>query len=339
MGVGHAKARSHKDLAELLCCLRAEFPTPLAETVPAATGASTAPASTESGNLPSTVSALGGGIAGKTASGRAELGASKQRVYKDAQLPACANAPKVKLVLTFTYDDAGSEPAPGGEPSPSKNSWHVWLENADSKKISLPVGTFIGKGGLGAFVSTASRALSSAEQVKAWRFTRITSYKKDVPTKADGALVYVQSLTDPCVEPKLQTLEEIEKTTGGNVGLYAHGITRGGGNKISVTPASTSIHWVPTLPSDTDLDPPFGSGNVGQFIYSHESESTEGAADKGSEVHACLRPAFIVSLSAAPGAKGGEPSLAPSPAQNASPLCLYTCRKLELKPLELLALS
>ena len=51
-------------------------------------------------------------------------------------------------------------------------------------------GVFLGKGGNGQFQSLVSEALSPDKKPFAWRFTRITSHKRDNSEMANGHLIY-----------------------------------------------------------------------------------------------------------------------------------------------------
>ena len=261
------KALQSSEFVTALKELRTEFPRPPDDAVAASRSEAPAPGEAP-GNLPNASAVSEDCIFGKSAMGRDGLGAFKVQVHKEASLPESTGFSVLKLVLTRGTADA--EPATGGNGAGETSNWHVWLENTGTKKTTVPVGTFVGMGGVGEFVSVTKRALTHEEASTAWRFTRITNHKKDTPTKADAALVFVQSLTAPCAAPQMQTLEDIEKTIGGNVLLYAHGLTRGNGKKVCVTPATTPISWVPHPVASDDTETEFGPSNLGQFIKSYE---------------------------------------------------------------------
>ena len=324
------KALSNSEFATVLRELRNKYPRPAEEDVAKAKQHAEKGGGAEhaGGSLPGTGDNAQPAFVGKVIAGRDMLGGLGVAVHKETGLPPATNISSLKLVLTAT------EPATGGSGSAD---WHVWLENAGNKKMNVPIGTYVGKGGLGQFVSTTVRPLSPDEKNKAWTFTRLTNHKKDTPTKADGCVVHQDSQVGPTTMPKMETLEEIEKRFGSHILLYAHSITRGGGKKVQVTPASTAIAWVPNAIESLDTSP-FIPDNLGQFLRTFEQHEDGDKADKAGEIKGYLRPAFIVS------AKQGSPTAAapllqPSAAPNAITYCLFTCQKIELKPSELIALS
>ena len=71
-------------------------------------------------------------------------------------------------------------------PTPDPRFTYLLASNAGVKQIffenkgdkaDLVAGTYMGKGGAGAFKQLD--ALSDEEKPKAWRYTRLTEYKKD----------------------------------------------------------------------------------------------------------------------------------------------------------------
>ena len=69
----------------------------------------------------------------------------------------------VVVVVVVVVVVANAEPAAGGNGAGETSNWHVWLENAGAKKTTVPVGAFVGMGGVGKFVSGTKRTLTPEE--------------------------------------------------------------------------------------------------------------------------------------------------------------------------------
>ena len=109
----------------------------------------------------------------------------------------------------------------------------IWLANTSEQPLAVPTGTYLGQAGPGAFVSIATTQLTEKQTPVAWRWTRITSHKRDNAELANAFLILIKDITEPAdgskVKPKLLTMEDNEKEVGSNISLYGHSITRGGG--------------------------------------------------------------------------------------------------------------
>ena len=233
-------------------------------------------------------------------------------------------ATKVKLVLV-QWKDAGGN---------SRSA--VMLHNSSDKALSLPVGTFVGKGGMGKLQSIVDGAVDQAKMPFAWRYTRLTGYKQDKADAANGAMVFNKTGAPlGLTKPKLSCLADIESELGNAVSLYGHAITRGG-NKVTITPSPTPICWVPTGPavggdSGRPAPPaePFGPLTLGQYLRSNEESN---AAPK---CMGYVRPVFEVRPQQTP------PPVQPgAPAYNVQPgappgnsmLWLFLCKRTEMIP-------
>ena len=124
-------------------------------------------------------------------------------------------------------------------------------------------------------------------------------------------------------KPKLTHLDEIEKEMGQLLTLYAHGITRGNGNKVTVTPSPTPVAWVCTVEATSA----FSTDNLGPYIPSREDVS--GAVPK---LTGLVRPVFEVmpTQKVTTGTAGVSTVLQPN-MNSKTCLTLYTIKKLELK--------
>ena len=126
-------------------------------------------------------------------------------------------------------------------------------------------------------------------------------------------------------KPKLTHLDEIEKEMGNLLTLYAHGITRGHGNKVTITPSPTPVVWVCTGEATSE----FSTDNLGPYIPSREDVS--GAVPK---LTGFVRPVFEViptqPQQVTTGTAGVSTVLQPN-MKSKTCLTLYTIEKLELK--------
>ena len=204
----------------------------------------------------------------------------------------------------------------------------LWLESASPQNVSLPAGTYIGKGGPGKF-SSGREELPAEEQAKAWAFTRITNYKGDAPKTANGNFVLVRGTA--AGEPKMKTLAAIEQELAANVRLWGHTVSRNT-SAVAVTPGIVQVFWVPATRT---LEDAIGSDKA-RFNLSMCTwlPSFEQHAKKKYDLGGLLRPAFEVSVKES----GGQKRLEPSSAADANPLCLFTIKRIELKPSQLCAL-
>jgi len=104
--------------------------------------------------------------------------------------------------------------------------------NTAEQTVVVPTGTYLGQAGPGVFISVVANPLTEVQKPFAWRWTRITSHKRDSADAANGYVILVKDITDAAdgadVRPKLLTIDEIEKEAGTNISLYGHSITRGG---------------------------------------------------------------------------------------------------------------
>ena len=147
--------------------------------------------------------------------------------------------------------------------------------------------------------------------------------------------------TIPVSDGKLQPqcLDAIEKVLGNNVTLYAHGITRGGKTKVTITPAATPVAWIPNF-GDAKKEDAFGWKNLGQWLPSLETEASSG----GGKFLGYHRPVFEVQGTQKPppaGQAAGSTSswsLQPNPAPGANALHIFTSKKLEMAAHEYMAM-
>ena len=91
--------------------------------------------------------------------------------------------------------------------------------------MKLEAGQFIGRGGPGTLVSSESgESISGRPLEHAWTFNRVHEYKRDIAMRANGMWV----LATPGAEPKMQTLDMIERQLGDICEtVWAHSLTRG----------------------------------------------------------------------------------------------------------------
>ena len=90
------------------------------------------------------------------------------------------------------------------------------MRNKSTKHVTLPVSTLFGQGGQGGCVSLVSSKLEDGKDKFAWRYTRITGYKKDIAEVANGYLVFNKEGTPLEGKPKLSLMSDIEKELGNN---------------------------------------------------------------------------------------------------------------------------
>ena len=212
----------------------------------------------------------------------------------------------------------------------------VWLHSKSNRKYTLQTATFLGKGGIGGFQSLVSDALSPDKKPFAWRFTRITSHKRDNAEMANAFLIYnpdgsASGGSDGKVTPTC--LADIEKTLGNNVTLYGHAITRGGKTKVTITPASTPVAWIPTFSPDKS-DESFSVDSLGHWLPSLEADASSG----GGKFQGCHRSVFEVQGQQKPPAAGAASGagtswhLQPNPQPTANALYIFTNKKIEFQP-------
>ena len=151
---------------------------------------------------------------------------SGEQIVKRAPMPPVQAAiyKKIEMVLTATK--------PGDQP----NGHRTWLHNLTDSDASLSPGTYLGEGGAGTFISVATHPLSEDQKPYAWRFTRVTSHKRDSAETGNAYMSYIPDATAPPADggkPKLHTLEDIEKELGSQLALYGHAVNRGSGKNKS----------------------------------------------------------------------------------------------------------
>ena len=98
----------------------------------------------------------------------------KHEVIKEVGLPegGVAGAQHIKLCLTAAVG--------------ADKTKRVWFHNSQTKPVSLPAGTFLGRGGPGSFVSLVKDPVPEEKMPFCWKYTRITGYKKDNAELANG---------------------------------------------------------------------------------------------------------------------------------------------------------
>ena len=130
-------------------------------------------------------------------------------------------------------------------------------------------------------------------------------------------------------DPKMKTLSAIEAELAMNVRLWGHTISRST-SQIAVSPGIVQVFWVPATRTLEDAIGPdkdrFSNRTMCTWLPSFEQH-----AMKKYDLGGLLRPAFEVSLKDSGGAK----RLDPSSATDANPLCLFTIKRIELKPFQL----
>ena len=173
----------------------------------------------------------------------------------------------VTLCLTATPTAVGAQ-----------KTLRVWLHNKASQNAKVPAGALIGQGGQGTFVSVVTQNIEDDKKDFAWRYTRITGFKKDNAELANGFMIFNKTGTPLEGHPKLVLLHEVERELGNNFVLYGHAITRGG-SKVSITPSPTPVVWLPNAPaiggegSGLGVEK-FEAATLGQFLRSHECTVT-----------------------------------------------------------------
>ena len=185
-----------------------------------------------------------------------------------------------------------------------------------------------------------SDALPEVKKACAWRFTRITSHKRDSAELANGYLIYHGSGV-PASGAKItpQALYDIEKTLGNNVTLYGHAITRGGKTKVTITPAATPVVWIPNFSSEK-TDESFSVYSFGHWLPTFESDASSG----GGKFQGYHRPVFEVQGNQKPPAAGAAASagalwqLQPNPNPSANALHIFTSKKVDFQAHEYMAL-
>ena len=187
--------------------------------------------------------------------------------------------------------------------------------------MKLEAGQFIGRGGPGNHVSSESgESISGRRLEHAWTYTRVHEYKRDIAMRANGMWV----LAAPGAEPKMQTLEMIERQLGDSCEtVWAHSLTRGA-RTVRIAPVNMQVLWHPMLEEPADGSS-FDVNNLGQWVPSREERTGTGLECKG-----VLRCAFEVAL------EGKQ--LTPDNRPNGNPLCLFMKKILTLKPSQLFVL-
>ena len=207
----------------------------------------------------------------------------------------------------------------------------VWFHNPSDKHVSLPAGTCLGRGGPGNFVSMAKDSKDTVPEEKlpfCWRFTRLTGYTKDNAQLANGYMIFNRAGTPLQLgEQKMVCLSDIEKIIGNNLTLYGHSITRGG-TKVTITPSTSPVVWVPQAPAvggESSSDPPdFSAETLGAFLPSHDD--TSGVPKYAGMV----RSVFETKAKAGGGSGGGGYALLPGAPPGFSPLWIALLKKVEV---------
>ena len=187
--------------------------------------------------------------------------------------------------------------------------------------MKLEAGQFIGRGGPGNLVSSESgESISGRRLEHAWTYTRVHEYKRDIAMRANGMWV----LAAPGAEPKMQTLDMIERQLGDNCEtVWAHSLTRGA-RAVRIAPVNMQVIWHPMLEEPADGSS-FDVNNLGQWVPSREERTGTGLECKG-----VLRCALEVAL------EGKQ--LTPDNRPTGNPLCLFMKKILTLKPSQLFVL-
>ena len=200
----------------------------------------------------------------------------------------------------------------------------VFIENQGSSNKSVDVGSIMGKGGAGELTSEVPDEMAA----KAWRFTRLNQYNKDVPKSANGGLVLgpVSNDVGQWQHIQISTNQQAEQSIGGpkDIKVYGHGIVRGT-KRMTVEPGEPDVSWLPKM-QEEDHGSSFTAVNMGQWQNSHEVP-----VEKGSECKGLLRPAFEMVLDS-------SRTLSPSPALDANAMCLFAAKKFIVKAKSLVAL-
>ena len=185
--------------------------------------------------------------------------------------------------------------------------------------MKLEVGQFMGRGGLGNLVSGSGESISGRHLEHAWTYTRVHEYKRDIAMRANGMWV----LAAPGAEPKMQTLEMIERQVGDCETVWGHSLTRGA-RAVRIAPVNMQVLRHPMLEEPADGSS-FDVNNLGQWVPSREERTGTGLECKG-----LLRYAFEVAL------EGKQ--LTPDNRTTRNPLCLFMRKNQALKPSQLLVL-
>ena len=213
--------------------------------------------------------------------------------------------------------------------------WRVWLHNKASKNVVLQANTYLGQGGPGKFQSLVLHNLLEHQKDFAWRFTRITAYKKDNAELANGYMIFNKGTTPLEGKPKLMLLADVEADLGNNVTLYGHAITRGG-SKVTITPSPSSVVWLPlAVDGSQQADGGEGGGfgvaqfeaaNLGQFLRSHEDTTTSVPKCKG-----LVRPVFEMRIQQPQQGQQPQPvGHALQPHAGRSAVWIMTVKKIEI---------
>ena len=189
----------------------------------------------------------------------------KHEIIKEVDLPAggVAAATHIKLCLTAAVGAVSTK--------------LVWFHNSHAKSVSVPAGTFLGRGGPGSFVCLVKQKVADEKLPFCWRFTRLTGFKKDNAELSNGHMIFNKAGNPlPLAKQKLMCLSDIEAEIGNNVTVYGHAITRGG-TKVTITPSPSPVVWVPHAPAvggeGGAAAPDFSADTLGAFLPSHDDTS------------------------------------------------------------------
>ena len=216
--------------------------------------------------------------------------------------------------------------------------FRVYLHDLSGSAVSLPAGLYLGEVGPGQFKSTATDPLTEEQKPYAWRYTRLTSHKRD---SAETGNAYMAYFPDPTAlpadggKPKLHTMADIEKEVGSQLGLYGHMVTRGTGKtKVTITPSPAPVVYVSAHIGTTSPES-FSHKTLGSFLPSQESMN--GTTLK---LDGYARPVFevLVAQGAQQGTSTSTPSssiskvVKPMNVNNRNSCHLFTSKKIDIPP-------
>ena len=234
-----------------------------------------------------------------------------------SEQPLAAGGSAATNVITLALGE--SQAADGAQ-----KCLRVWLRNKSTKNVTLPVSTLLGQGGQGKIVSLVSTKLEDGKDKFAWRYTRLTGYKKDTAELANGYMIFNKEGTPLEGKPKLSLLSDIENELGNNLTVYGHAITRGG-TKVVVTPSPSPVVWVPAAPavggSGSGIAD-FSASTLGQYVCAHED--TSGLP----KCKGLCRPIFEYKTNPSSGGTGY--GLVPGAPTGKSALWLFSVKKIEV---------
>ena len=114
---------------------------------------------------------------------------SGEQIVKRAPMPPVQAAIYKKIEMVLAATKAGVQPMANGH--------RTWLHNLTDSDVSLSPGTYLGEGGAGTFISVATNPLMEDQKPYAWRFTRVTSHKRDSAVTGNALMAYIPDATAP----------------------------------------------------------------------------------------------------------------------------------------------